>query len=255
MTINQITPNMNLRHNNFIRRTDLTSQIRLYIACTALMAQANSTWGKLTELSRQFMISRTFVYMLIATLEESSWVIFGDNHATSAVDEKKLAFYYMLSLRLEGRCSLESISILMKRYEKKLSSVGTISQYLSHFGSLLPHTQSTDETTQMVIFLSDEIFSKSLPILVTVEPISSAILKIELADTRKAEDWKKHWRCLEKNGYSATYLVSDEGIGICKAKEETFGDIMRQPDTYHAIAHRLGLWIVKTPSGYKMNFN
>jgi len=242
MTINQITPNMNLRHNNFIRRTDLTSQIRLYIACTALMAQANSTWGKLTELSRQFMISRTFVYMLIAMLEESGLVIFGDNHAIPALDEKKLAFYYMLSLRLEGRCSLESISILMKRYEKKLSSVGSISQCLTHFGSLLPHTQSTDETTQMVIFLSDEIFSKSLPILVTVEPISSAILKIELADTRKAEDWKKHWRCLEKNGYSATYLVSDEGIGICKAKEETFGDIMRQPDTYHAIAHRLGLW-------------
>jgi len=234
---------MMLRSNNFIRRTDLTPQIRLYIACTALMAQVNSTWGKLTELSRQYMISRTFVYMLIDMLEESSWVIFGDNQATPAADEKKLAFYYMLSLRLEGRCSIESISILMKRYEKKLSSVGSISHYLSLFGSLLPHTQSTDETTQMVIFLSDEIFSKSLPILVTVEPISSAILKIELADTRKAEDWKKHWRCLEKNGYYATYLVSDEGIGICTAHEEALPDIMRQPDTYHAIAHRLGLWV------------
>lgn len=243
MRINPITPNINLQHNNFIRRTDLTPQIRLYIACTALMAQVNSTWGKLTELSRQYMISRTFVYMLIGTLEESSWVIFGDNQTTPVVDEKKLAFYYMLSLRLEGRCSVESISILMKRYEKKLSSVGSISHYLSYFGSLLPHTQSSDETTQMVIFLSDEIFSKSLPILVTVEPISSAILKIELADTRKAEDWKKHWRCLEENGYYATYLVSDEGIGICTAHEEAFDDIMRQPDTYHAIAHRLGLWV------------
>ncbi|MEE8597063.1 MAG: hypothetical protein V3T09_04565 [bacterium] len=242
MRINQITPNMNLQHNNFIRRTDLTPEIRLYIACTAIMAQVNSTWGKLTELSRQFMISRTFVYMLIAMLEKSSRVIFGDNHVTPAVDEKKLAFNYMLSLRLEGRCSLESISILMKRYDKKLSSVGSISQYLTHFGSLLPHTQS-DETTQMVIFLSDEIFSKSLPILVTVEPISSAILKIELSDTRKAEDWKKHWRCLEKNGYFASYLVSDEGVGICTAHNKALANIIRQPDTYHAIAHRLGLWV------------
>ena len=149
----------------------------------------------------------------------------------------------MLSLRLEGRCSIESISMLMKRYEKKLSSVGSISHYLTYFGSLLPHAQSTDETAQMVIYLSDEIFSKSLPILVTVEPISSAILNIELANTRKAEDWKKHWRCLEKNNYYAIYLVSDEGIGICTAHEDVLGDIMRQPDTYHAIAHRLGLWI------------
>jgi len=180
--------------------------------------------------------------MLIATLEQNGLIIFGDNHSTSTVDEKKLAFYYMLSLRMEGRCSLESISTIMKRFGKKLSAVGSISQYLANFGSLLPHTQSSDETTQMVIFLSDEIFSKSVPILVTVEPISSAILNIELADTRKAEDWKKHWRCVEDNGYYATYLVSDEGIGICTAHEEALGDIIRQPDTYHAIAHRLGLW-------------
>jgi ABC-type transporter MlaC component len=73
-----------------------------------------------------------------------------------------------------------------------------------------------------------------------VEPISSAILRIELADTRKAEDWKKHWKCLEENGYYAIYLVSDEGIGICTAHEEALADIMRQPDTYHAIAHQLG---------------
>jgi hypothetical protein len=242
MIINNITEKMIPNNPKFLRRSDLTAETRLYIGCSALIAQINGTWGKLTELSREFTVSRTFVYMLITLLEENGLIIFGDNCSTSSIDEKKLAFYYMLSLRLEGRCSLESISTIMKRFEKKFSSVGSISHYLSYFGSLLPHTQSSDETTQMVIFLSDEIFSKSVPILVTVEPISSAILKIELADTRKAEDWKKHWRCIENNGYNATYLVSDEGIGICTAHEEAFGDIMRQPDTYHAIAHRLGLW-------------
>jgi ABC-type transporter MlaC component len=95
----------------------------------------------------------------------------------------------------------------------------------------------------LLFFLCDEIFSKSLPILVTVEPISSAILKIELADTRKAEDWKKHWKCLEENGYYAIYLVSDEGVGICTAHKEALADIIRQPDTYHAIAHQLGHWV------------
>jgi hypothetical protein len=243
MTINNITLDMMFKGQNFIRRADLTPQIRLYIACTALIAQINGTWGQLTELSRQFMISRTFVYTLIGTLEQNGLILFGDNHPISTVDEKKLAFYYMLSLRLEGRCSIESISTIMKRFGKKLSSVGSISHYLTNFGSLLPHTQSSDETTQMVIFLSDEIFSKSVPILVTVEPISSAILNVELADSRKAEEWKKHWRCVEDNGYCAIYLVSDEGKGICTAHEDALGDIMRQPDTYHAIAHRLGLWV------------
>jgi ABC-type transporter MlaC component len=76
-----------------------------------------------------------------------------------------------------------------------------------------------------------------------VEPISSAILRIELADTRRAEDWKKHWKCLEENGYYAIYLVSDEGIGICTAQQEALADVIRQPDTYHAIAHQLGHWV------------
>jgi hypothetical protein len=57
---------------------------------------------------------------------------------------------------------------------------------------------------QLVVFLSDEIFAKNIPILVTVDPISSAILRIELADSRKVEDWKNHWECL-------TYLLQLQG--------------------------------------------
>ena len=64
-----------------------------------------------------------------------------------------------------------------------------------------------------------------------------------MADSRKAEDWKRHWKCLEENGYYAIYLASDEGKGICTAKEEALSDIIRQPDTYHAIAHQLGVWV------------
>jgi hypothetical protein len=77
---------------------------------------------------------------------------------------------------------------------------------------------------------------------VTVDPISSAILRIELANARKVEDWKNHWECLQKNGYVATYLVTDEGMGLCAAHKEALADIIRQPDTYHAIAHNLGHW-------------
>jgi hypothetical protein len=48
---------------------------------------------------------------------------------------------------------------------------------------------------------------------------------------------------LENNGYFAIYLVSDEGKGICTAQKEALADIIRQPDTYHAIAHQLGKWV------------
>jgi hypothetical protein len=54
---------------SFLRRTDLTPYLRLYIAYTALMANILNSWGTITELSRQFQISRTFVYMLASKLD------------------------------------------------------------------------------------------------------------------------------------------------------------------------------------------
>ena len=237
-------PDMKSYGNKFIRRSDLTAAIRLSIAVTALIAKVNGSWGKITELARQYMVSRMFIYMLVYKLETTSLIIFGDNSPKPAVIDHRLPYYYMLSLRLEGRCSIEAISTIMKRFGIKNSSGGSISQFLSYIGLLLPNTLSTDNKIQFVIFLSDELFSKSIPILVTVDPISSAILRIELADSRKAEDWKKHWNCLEKSGYYAIYLVSDEGKGICTAQKEALADIIRQPDTYHAIAHQLGKWVL-----------
>jgi len=229
---------------SFIRRTDLTPWIRLYIAYTALVAKMTNSWGTITDLSRQYMISRTFVYMLASTLNITANTVFGERLVSSDANEYTLPYQYMLSLRLEGRSSIESISTIMKRFGVETASVGSVSQSLIYFGSLLPNTLSTDNNLiKMVVFLSDEIFSKRTPILVTVDPISSAILRIELADSRKAEDWKHHWRCLEKNGFYAAYLVCDEGKGLCSGKEEALPDVTRQSDTYHAIANQLGQWV------------
>ncbi len=230
-----------LSPKKFIRRTDLTPQTRLYIACTAFMAMAVGAWGTVTALSRQYMISRAFVYMLSAELKETGHIIFGDRSSVSAVTETMLPYYYMLSLRLEGRCSVEAVSSIMKRFGIKNASAGSVSETLKYFGSLLSDTLETDnDEIQLVVYLSDEIFSKSIPILVTVDPVSSAILKIGLADNRKADAWKEHWECLQNNGYVAVYLVCDEGRGLCSAQKEYLSDIFRQPDTYHAVAHQLG---------------
>ena len=60
----------------FARQPDLTPEIRLAIAYSALEAQQNGKWGTITELSRHFMISRTFVYMSASLLAATSVIIF-----------------------------------------------------------------------------------------------------------------------------------------------------------------------------------
>ena len=59
----------------FIRRQDLSPALRLIIAYTAWMSHR---WGAITQLSKQYLISRTFVYMLIHDLENAMLHFFGE---------------------------------------------------------------------------------------------------------------------------------------------------------------------------------
>jgi len=228
----------------FTRRNDLDPATRLYIAYTALTAQMFGLWGTVTQLSRDYAISRTFVYMLANTLEESMPVMFGPAVAyTQTLEERNISIQLLLSLRLEGKCSIDGVSTIMKRIGAGISSAGLISRLLTETGKLLPDTLETgSDSLEYVVYLSDEIFAHSVPILITVEPASSAILKIELADNRKAEQWKKHFESIQNNGYIPWLLVTDEGPGLCTAHADILSDVTRQPDTYHAVAHTLGQW-------------
>ena len=229
----------------FTRRADLSNAIRLAIATNALHAMLNGVWGTITNLAVEYDISRTFVYSLADTLKDAGQFLFSEiAELTHSLSLRGTSIYMMLSLRLEGRSSIGAISTIMDRFELELSATGSISQMLSRIGGLLPTTIATENgVTQYLVFASDEIFSKTTPILVTVDPCSSAILRIELADSRKAEDWRNHFECLQDNGVEAIYLVSDEGTGIRAGHAEAMIDVVRQSETYHAIAHQLGKWM------------
>jgi acyl-CoA-binding protein len=229
----------------FTRRTDLTNGIRLTIATNALHAKMNGVWGAITNLADKYQISRPFVYSLADTLKEAGQFLFREvAEFVSASSPRELSIQIILSLRLETRSSIGAISTVMNRFGHELSSTGSISQILSRIGGLLPTTISAETgIIRYLVFASDEIFSKTIPILVTVDPCSSAILRIELTGSRKAEDWKKHFECLYDNGVEAIYLVSDEGKGIRAGHAGVMSDVVRQSDTYHAIAHQLGSWM------------
>jgi flagellin-specific chaperone FliS len=161
-----------------------------------------------------------------------------------ALPSKEAAEANILAQRFEGKSSIDAISTLMKRAFLPFSSVGYISQYLSRVGELLPNVlANTCEPEQFLAFADDEIFAKLAPILITVDPISSAILRIELVDRRSADEWSHHYQALLENGFSPDLLTSDAGTALCAAHEKIFPDTPWQSDTFHGIAHRLGGWV------------
>jgi len=215
------------------------------VAYMGYIAQELKQWGVITELAKFYSVSRQFIYTLINTFKAIMPQLFSPQRKEESISKKEL-FSKMLSYRMEGRCSIEAISSLMQRDKLALSSVGMISQTLSSIGKLLPSNIESNITAPIELMVaSDEIFSKSIPILITVDPISSAILSIKKAESRKGEEWKRHYDELRENGFSIKGVVRDEGNGLGLGAKESIPDAIYQVDTYHAIAHRLGLLVEK----------
>jgi len=133
----------------------------------------------------------------------------------------------------------------MKYDEFEYSSVGSVSQSLSGVGALLPSVQVVPIDEKMKITaVADERFIGKQPILITLEPKSSVILNIELAKDRKQVTWSEHIEKIESAGkIEIINMVTDEGTSLRSAINEK--GIPWQPDTYHAIAHRLGQWVYR----------
>lgn len=223
----------------FIRRTDLSSQERLKIASVALFFAPR---GTISRLSKQYLVSRQFIYNLRNRLVGQLPKLFGMvDKSASKIELRQQLIRTILSLRLIGCCSLWAISDLLTQLNLGKASVSFISQTLTQIGLALP---STLEGAGQVVYLCDEVYAPE-PILVTVEPHSMAILRIEKAQKLTAEQWQHHWTQIQVNGYQALGLVKDEGSEMNKAQQVVLPQVPVQSDTFHAVAYRLGAVAVR----------
>lgn len=241
--------NFTLEHSplKYILRSDLTPEIRFSIALQAYFAQVSKKYGKITTLAREHQVCRQFIYNLIHTIKSVEPHLFAPVQKISALAKKEI-ISLMLSFRMEGGSSIQAISTMMQRVGvEKYNSVGYISETLKEIGSLLPTTLHSTQTLKIVI-ASDEIFASSQAILIDVEPISSAIIKIELADNRTGETWSNHYNEIDANNIEIKKVVSDGGTGLLSGLKKSRIFAGWQPDTYHAIAHHFGGFVDKFKS-------
>lgn len=226
-----------------MRRKELTQERRAEIGFEAYKAQnSEKSYGKITEIAKEYKVCRAFVYVLLAVFKSYLLEAYFVNELRKEIPKKEL-IARMTFLRMIGHNSIKSISEIMRYDDLKYSSTGTISETLFSIGQVLPNVQilPIDEKIKITA-VSDEIFIGDQPILITVEPISSTILSIELAETRSTEVWENHISKIEEEGkIEIISMVTDGGKGLCGAVSKK--DIAWQPDSYHAMAHRLGNWV------------
>jgi hypothetical protein len=212
----------------FMRRPDLDNLIRVEIAVQAFLGMG--VYGEITRIAQAYQVSRLFVYKLVWQLLTVYALRVCEVSSAQAI--RKEVDRHILLLRLEGHCALESISQIIKQLGLPTASVGYISQRLTAYARALPHEVVSG--APIVLLLCDEIFTLGQPILLTVEPRSLAILKIELVDNREAETWKKHWEALADAGLiEHPTVVADQGAGLVKGC--ALMGLMHHPDLFHLL--------------------
>jgi transposase len=111
--------------------------------------------------------------------------------------------------------------------------VGYLSERFHNYGAALPSTLAMAEHT-VVFYLSDEIFARHQPILVTIEAQSTAILKMQLASDRSAETWKAHFDDLGAHRFHSIGMASDRGLGLVAGYHAACPDARWVCDRFHA---------------------
>jgi len=217
----------------FMRRPDIDTVTRIHIATQAFLNLG--VYGEITRLATCYRVSRLFVYTLLWKLMLLYELEMGRPESPEVM--RKEVDRHILLLRFEGHCALERMSQILKQLGLPFASVGYISQRLAAYARALPPAGWPG--AQIVFLLCDEIFTRGQPILMTVEPKSLAILKIELAENRTAETWKQHWEALADAGViEQQTVVSDQGSGLVKGC--ALMGLTHHPDLFHLL-HPLAL--------------
>src|SRR2546427_4668668 len=212
----------------FMRRPDIDTVARVHIAAQAFLGLG--VYGAITQIAKSYRVSRLFVYKLLWQLMLLYELEVCAPSSPEAV--RKEVDRHILLLRFEGHCALERIAQILKQLGLPFSSVGYISQRLAAYAQALPKEEWTD--APIIFLLCDEIFTLGQPILLTVEPRSLAILKIELVDNREAETWKKHWEALAEAGLiEHQTVVADQGAGLVKGC--ALMGLRHHPDLFHLL--------------------
>ena len=213
----------------FIRRSDLEPQTRIDIV--RLAWQGQGIYGKLTQLAREYHISRTFLYQMAWAAYHQLEILFSGSKDLLQGPQPLLE-PLMLLLRLEGTCSIPSLSSILTYFQYQPNSVGYLSERFQTYGRALPSTLSMTEST-VVFYLSDEIFARHQPILVTIEAQSTAILKIQLASDRSAQTWKAHFDDLGEHRFHSIGMASDRGVGLVAGYQSACPDARWVCDRFH----------------------
>ena len=141
----------------------------------------------------------------------------------------------MIVLTLACRAPLEGIQLFFQMIFNLHISIGRISETISRYSQRAQEIVKDDDYSNVRVIASDEIYmGHDAPILITIDPETTAVLMMKPEDKLSAELWTSNLSELSKrNGLKPEVAVNDSGSALMKGIPLAFEDIEIQPDIFH----------------------
>jgi len=200
------------------RKRSLPPQERLELAWRAYQQQG--FYGAITDLAVSFGVSRWLVYHLLhvlvpVLLELATPKPPGPKPLSKEIRvDKRHIDRAIVTLRVEGNVPLEGI-------QRSLEEILGIDRSIGYLSGVIAQAQHQASAFQGQLFygvsgsgLLDELFRHRNPLLVVVEPHSTALLVLSKEHNRDGDTWGVHLLETEEQGFHFTQVASDDARGI-----------------------------------------
>jgi hypothetical protein len=228
------------------RIPELDLPTRISLALELLTPRPEREWGRVTELSCIYHISRTLLYEMRARALEAVCGALAAHPAGRPAQRKGVAVDRALIQR--AIAALPTLTGSVRGIQQGLAlllgvqrSVGYISQTLSAAGAKASAYQASMAIPLPVLAEADEIFQGRQPCLTVVDGRSFLVLNLSPAAARDGATWGVTFLDLQARGIRFHDLASDGGQGILAGVREAGLVIPLRPDLFHLLreAHRI----------------
>jgi hypothetical protein len=221
---------------------DLSTRMKLAF----LMLNPERPWGQVTDLSRDYGVSRKFLYELQAKASTVLAEAFMPQTAGRKCAKHNLVVDEDFVQRAIAVClsavpgTVRTVQALLNLLFGVQRSVGYISQSAQELGAAALAYQQGLSLPIPVLAEADEIFQSHKPCLTLVDGRSFLVLSLSVQDHRDETTWGSVLLDVQKQGVHLVDVASDGAKGIQAGVKAVSRMIPLRPDLFHLIreAHR-----------------
>lgn len=221
-----------------LHRTALTLPEK--IDCTARALAAQDRHGVISDLSREFAVSRPTLYEARETVAEVLEAHFkklepGGKPVCVVVDEAQLQ-RATVALRAMSPNALRPIEDMLPIiYPGVKPSFGKIQSITARAEANATIFNARADLSSIRAGALDEMFSQGDPVLAGVDLDSGYLFGLSLRESRSGADWAEVLGVGQAQGLDLSVVVKDAGAGIDAGVREVFPDAERRDDCFHAL--------------------